>query len=265
MHPTCFQLGPLTIRWYGVMMAVGFMIGFVSWVYLGKKENKPADYCSDLLFWIMVSGILGARVAYILCDVGYFIDNPMMIIRLDKGGLVYYGGFLGAGLAIVLFARKRKESLIRVLDFVITAVPLAHFFGRVGCFLNGCCYGKLYEGWSAVRYPKESFPWVMQRYSQDVTAYDEFSKSLHAVQLYEAVFNLLLFVMLFWLYPRRKSDGFIIGVYLVAYPIGRFVLEFFRGDERPVILGISLAQLIGVALLTLGLYFLWSSTRRKKI
>lgn len=229
IDPVFIELGPITIRWYGVMMALGFIAALMNWTALGRKEGKDMTFCSDLLFWIMISGIVGARVAYVIANIGFFIQEPLMIVRLDKGGLIYYGGFIGAFLAVYIFSRSRKLSVAAMYDFTATSVPLSHALGRIGCYLNGCCFGKHGSFW-----PGDVCP----------------------VQLMESAYNMALYMLLVLLYKRKKRDGFIAVVYLLVYPFGRFLFELLRGDERMRIAGLSIAQIISILLFSGGLMLL---------
>jgi phosphatidylglycerol---prolipoprotein diacylglyceryl transferase len=128
MHPDFFRVGPLTIHAYGVMMALGFLAGLVNWHFIGRREGRDIKFCSDLLFAMMVAGVVGGRLAYVISDFAYFRAQPLKIFRIDEGGLIYYGGFLGALLAVFVFARMYRESFLKLGDFVITSLPLAHAF-----------------------------------------------------------------------------------------------------------------------------------------
>ena len=297
MHTAFFKIGSFTIHWYGVMMALGFLAALLNWHFLGKKEGRRLDYCSDLLFWIMLSGIIGARIAYVASNFRYFIDNPAEIIRIDRGGLIYYGGFLAAGGAIVVFARVHKEKISGLFDFVITAVPLAHAFGRIGCFLHGCCFGKVCHSFPAVRFPITSpaawkhhaeglianerverlmtavKDWRMSKSeltekvrdlveSGAISRTDALSLPVHPVQLYESALNIFIYILLIQSYRHRQSSGRTLALYLISYPIVRFSMEFLRGDERMRYAGLTLAQIISAGLFALGIvFFLYS---RKK-
>ena len=245
MHPVCLYIGTRPIYWYGVMMAAAFLAGMTHLRSIGRRDGRDSAYCADLVFWVMLAGIIGARVAYVFGNLSYYAENPIEILRVDRGGLVYYGGFLGAGAALWLFARVKRERTLAVLDFMITAVPLGHAFGRVGCFLNGCCYGRPgTEPWCVVSEAVDKVP-------------------RHPVQLYEAAANLVLYAVLLIAYRRRKRDGQIVSLYLLTYPIGRFLFEYFRGDERVRLPwgGITLAQASSIALFLTGVA-IWSATRR---
>ncbi len=242
MNPVCFTIGSRPIYWYGVMVAASFLITVVHWSWLARREGRPEGFGSELGFWIMLSGILGARVAYIVANLDYFMTTPWEMVRIDKGGLIWYGGFLGASLALIIFARRNKEPLMKLADFTISGVPLGHAIGRIGCFLNGCCYGTPTHGSWAV-------------YTADAWRYP--------VQLYEAVFNLLVYGILLWIYRRNRINGRILAAYLLLYPVGRFFLEFLRGDERIHWLGFNVAQEISLVLFVTGI-LLWLALGYRK-
>jgi phosphatidylglycerol:prolipoprotein diacylglycerol transferase len=230
--PVCFHAFGRPIYWYGVMIAAGFLAALAHWNLLARREGKPAGYAGDLGFWLLLSGILGARVAYVLAHWDDFAVAPLAVIRLDQGGLVYYGGFLAAAGAAAIFAHIRRERFWPFTDFAITALPLGHAFGRLGCFLNGCCYGR-----------PSSIPWAVPL--------GDFC--VHPVQLYEAFGELAIFITLMLAYRRRAGTGVVFALYLVLYPLLRFICEFFRGDPRWRVGILNLAQIASLALMTIGI------------
>lgn len=252
MHSELFSIGGLVIRGYGLMMALGFVLGLLSWVGLGKRSGRDFTYCSDLLFWTMVSGIAGARAVYVLFEWDYYREHPLLIFRIDQGGLVFYGGFLFAGLALAVFARRHHESLVSLLDFSLTSVPLAHAFGRIGCFLNGCCFGRPCSGPLGVTFPAES-PVVWHQVTFGLIPRGAArSLPVHPVQLYEAALNLLLYGVLVWHYRRGPREGSTTALYLLAYAVIRFTTETFRGDDRLRWLGLSVSQHASIGLFLTG-------------
>ena len=256
MHSELFSIGGLVIRGYGLMMALGFVLGLMNWVWLGRRSGRDFTYCSDLLFWIMVSGIAGARAVYVLFEWDYYREHPLLILRIDQGGLVFYGGFLFAGLALAVFARRHRESLVSLLDFVMTSVPLAHAFGRMGCFLNGCCFGRPCDGPLGVRFPAESpVVWHQVTFSLIPRGAAQ-SLPVHPVQLYEAALNLLLYAVLVWTYRRSPREGRATALYLLAYAVIRFATETFRGDDRLRWLGLSVSQHASIGLFLTGVVVL---------
>jgi phosphatidylglycerol---prolipoprotein diacylglyceryl transferase len=242
VDPVCFHIAGWPIHWYGVMMALAFLAGIAHWSWLGRHEQRPPGYASDLAFWIIIGSIVGARAAYVVSEWDAFRAAPWQIVRVDQGGLIYYGGFAGATAAVVILTRVRREVLRTVVDFTITAVPLGHALGRIGCFLNGCCEGRVAPAsarlWSAglARYP---------------------------VQVYEALFNLAVYGLLVWFYRRRRAGrhGLVLALYLMVYPAGRFLLEFLRGDERMRWGGLTVAQAISLGLIAMGAAF-WAAWHR---
>ncbi len=261
MMPDLISIGPLTVHGYGVMMALGFLAGLLNWTLLGRPIGRDFKFCSDLLFWIMVAGILGARTAYILSDLPYFMANPSRIIRIDEGGLVYFGGFLGAWLALYLFARSRRVPFYELADMVVTSIPLAHAFGRVGCLMNGCCHGTVTQGALGIAYPERSMAWHHQLMHGMLSPKAGVSLPVHPVQLYESTFNLLLFGLLLLAWRARRRPGMVGVLYLLVYPVGRFTIEFLRGDHRVRWLGFSVAQWVSVGLFIAGVGF-WYRLRR---
>jgi phosphatidylglycerol:prolipoprotein diacylglycerol transferase len=259
MKSLFLDLGFIRIHWYGVMMAAAFLAALINWTWLGRNRGKPAAFCSDLLFWVMLSGILGARVAYVLEHWGEYAADPVSMLFIQQGGLIFYGGLIGSAIAVVVLARIRRMPLAELTDFTLTSVPLAHAFGRIGCFLNGCCYGCACEAWYAVRFPALSPPWWGQQQLAhtprgdalaDLVARMPRATPVHPVQLYEAVANLAIYAVLVWVFRRRRAPGHVLAAYLLLYPPVRVLMEMFRGDrgERLAWHGYSIGQVMsGVA------------------
>ena len=240
MDPICFHIGPKPVYWYGVMMALAFMAGMTHWQWLGKRIGRDVSLAGDLAFWLMIGGILGARIAYVASDWTYFQVRPWEIIRIDQGGLIYYGGFIGGLVAFLGVAKRYRLPALDLIDFVVTALPLGHAFGRIGCFMNGCCGGRactpswITGGW--VHFP---------------------------VQLYEAAFNLRLYAFLTWFFLKRRGQRFgsVMALYLLTYPVERFLIEFLRGDDRMRIGTFDVAQIVSLGLFVTGIV-LWHIANR---
>lgn len=243
IDPVCFHIGSRPVYWFGIMMALAFLSAMTHWTLLGRKTGRNTALAGDLALWLMVGGIAGARIAYIIANFDYFRQAPMEMIRVDQGGLVYYGGFIGATLTLAILARFHRKPFLSLVDFTVTALPLGHAIGRVGCFLNGCCHGReaLTPSLATLGLPR------------------------YPVQLYETAFNLGVYLLLLRFY-RHKSDrtppGALLALYLVLYPAGRFLLEFLRGDERLRLGRLDAAQVISLTLMIAGL-ILWTVLRRR--
>ena len=162
MDPIAFEIGALSIRWYGVMAALGFVAAMFLLEYNRKFAALNKDQCSTLLFMAMVSGILGARIFYVVQFFHYYRDNLWNIIRIDQGGLVFYGGFILAAVIFAGWCFFKKEKPLALADLLSTVVPLGHAFGRIGCFFYGCCYGKQCDCAAAVTFPRGSPAWYEQ-------------------------------------------------------------------------------------------------------
>lgn len=243
IDPICFHIGSKPVYWFGIMMALAFLAGMTHWNLLGRKTGRDTSIAGDLALWLMVGGIAGARIAYVIANFDYFRQAPMEIIRVDQGGLIFYGGFIGANIALAILARFHRESFLSLVDFTVTALPLGHAIGRIGCFLNGCCHGINVSTPSLATFGLNRYP----------------------VQLYEAAFNLVVYALLLRLYLRRTPKtppGILLALYLVAYATGRFLLEFLRGDERIRTGSLDVAQLISLALIVTGLT-LWAILRHR--
>lgn len=256
MHPVFLKIGDFTIHWYGVCMAFAFLIGFLHWVWLGRRDGRDAQFCSDLLFWVMLAGILGGRAAYVLSEWSYYAADPKRMLFFWEGGLIYYGGFVGAVAAIVIFARTRQASPLQVLDLAMVPLPLAHAIGRLGCLMNGCCFGDLCRHWPAIQFPAHSLPWYRQVELHLIDRTATQALPIHPVQLYEAGANALIYLFLLFLFRRRASAGTVTAMYLILYPISRFLLEFLRGTERQLWGGVPVAQVLSLGLCGLGVCLL---------
>ncbi len=252
MNPIFLHLGPVTIHWYGVFMALAFLTGFANWIVLGRRAGRDAQFCSDLLFWVMIAGLVGGRIAYIASEFRDYAADPRQIFAIWKGGLIFYGGFIGAILAVYIFARRHHIAFLALLDFAMTSLPLAHALGRIGCFMTGCCFGAPRQNWPGIAFPAFSPPWDRHIELGLITRQASCSLPVHPVQLYETLWNLALYPILLLVFRRRKADGVTTGTYLLLYPLGRFLLEGLRGTERIYVGPISTAQLVSLAMMALG-------------
>ncbi len=256
MHSELFQLGPLTLRAYGLCMALGFLFGWQAAVWLCKRTGQNADQLTSLLTWLMVSAVLGARAAYVLEHwTAEFADNPLSILRIDQGGLMFYGGLVTAAIPLLLHARFYRKHVFEITDLVLAVVPIGHAFGRFGCFMHGCCYGKLTDSCIGVAFPKGSPAWWEQASSEPPLIAQSALNALPVIptQLIECAANVLLFALLYTLYPKRHLQrGFISGCYLIGYAALRFAIEYLRGDPRLPVGPFSISQTISLGILCLG-------------
>ncbi|MDR1195588.1 MAG: prolipoprotein diacylglyceryl transferase, partial [Endomicrobium sp.] len=250
MHPILFSFGGFTVYMYGFFVALGFFSA--AW-YVSKTVKSDIisqDNLYSLFLWAIIAAIAGARVLYVLTNLGDFIKAPLDIFKIWHGGLVFYGGFVAAVLYVVWHTKRKKIPLARLSDAIAPALGLGHFFGRIGCFFAGCCYGKACE-----------LPWAIVFNNADTLAVK--GAHLHPTQLYEAFGNLIIFVFLRSYDKKEHAAGKTFALYLIIYSILRFVIEFFRGDYRgSEFLGLSIAQTVSIILFATGIFIIYKADKK---
>ncbi|MGD9781489.1 MAG: prolipoprotein diacylglyceryl transferase [Kiritimatiellia bacterium] len=253
MHPVLFHFFGKEIYTYGILAASGFLAAILTWVWLERRETRPPGFAADLGFWLMSGGIVGSRLAYVAANWAYYRIHPLEIVRIDQGGLIFYGGLVLASIVLVFFARHQRLPVWHLADFAIPGLAIGHSLGRLGCFFNGCCYGRpaAHSGWGVV-YPPLCEPGRLFA-----------GIPLYPVQLIESVGLLAIWMALLFAYPRRRKDGAVFALYLVLYPPLRFFLEYGRGDDRLDGLVVNAAQTVSVFLLLAGILLLVFLPRRK--
>lgn len=248
MNPIVFEFGKLSIHWYGIMVALGFLAS-VGWMQWNRRQvGMTIDQVADLTFFALLGGVLGARTWYVIQFWEEFRGHPLEIVMIQKGGLVYYGGLLLAMLVIFGFCRWRQLSLARVLDLCAIGLPVGHAFGRIGCFIQGCCHGRPATGWLSFQYPRVGYVVDVQGHLFNPLL----SQPVYPVQLFESGGSLLLAVIMYFAL-RRQRPGQTAALYLIGYGLMRFSLEFFRGDHRNLLCGVfTPAQTMGMILVPVG-------------
>lgn len=255
MFPILFEVGGTKIHSYGFFIALGYVGSLLLGRWLARSRGLDPGPFMDLAFIAIVSGVVGARLLYVITMPSYFISNPGEIFDLWSGGLVFYGGFLLATLACLAYGRFRRMPISLSTDIVVAGVAFAHGFGRIGCFAAGCCHGSACD-----------LPWAIHNDSGFVTEALR-GKPIHPVQLYESAALFALSGLLVYLIRGRKlRDGGPAIVYLMGYAAIRFVMETFRGDlDRGFVLGgwLSTSQFIALLLFLIGGGLLFFLVRRK--
>ena len=244
MYPNLIDLGFLHLKTYGALMATGFLVCWWLVERLGGRKDL-----SNLLLGLMVGGVVGSRAAYVIEHwQAEFAANPAAIVRVDQGGLMFYGGFILSFVIFFAWCAVRREHPLKLADLLAAVVPLGHAFGRVGCFFYGCCYGRDSDAWCAVVFPAGSPSWY---------EHGRRMVSVLPTQLFEAAALLLLFAALMWLWRRSwRRPGLITGVYLVGYAVIRFGIEYLRGDPRAAVGPLSISQAISVGMVIVGMVFI---------
>jgi len=252
MNPVLLQLGPITIRWYGVFAALGFLAGFRLVQYRARRTGFDRGRAADLSLSAMVGGLAGARILYVLQHWSEFRGDLIEVIRIDHGGLVFYGGFLGAVFFTVGICAWKAWSFRRVADLFAPALALGHAFGRIGCLLNGCCFGRPWPGPLALRYPPDSSVLFVQVQKGWLPGGAQACLPVFPIQFVAALFNVGLCVVLLRAEKHLRAPGQLFGLYLMLYATGRFVMEFGRGDYLAGPGPFTPAQVLCLALLPAG-------------
>lgn len=230
MYPIITKIGPLYIYSYGMMVAIGFAVATLLACKHASEFGINKEKIIDLGIVMLLGGIAGARVTYIALNLQYYIMNPLEIINLTRGGLVWYGALIFGIITAAWFVKKNKISFWQAGDLFAPYIALAQAFGRIGCFLNGCCYGSAAPSsfMLGVVFPGESVP----RYP---------------TQMFSALALLLIFAILRVWQKRRHFVGEIFLGYGLLYSMKRFSVEFFRGDYPKILYGLTISQLISFA------------------
>jgi len=221
MFPELVTIGPLTIHTYGLMVALGILAGVGLAEHLYRRSGGEPGRGIDMALIVVIGGLIGARLLFILINFSYYASNPLEMVMVWKGGLVFYGGLMGGILALLGCIRLYQLPLWHILDISAAAIALGHGLGRLGCFTAGCCYGRLTD-----------LPWSVTFTDPRSLAVDILNQSVHPTQLYSFVFLLGLAGFLVWLHPRKKFPGQGTAAYLVLYGLFRFGVEFLRSDPR---------------------------------
>ena len=251
MHPVLFHIGPFALNTYGVFVATAFLGAIGLALREARMVNEDADRILDLCFYVIIAAIVGSRILYVVINWPTFQEDPVEIIRIWHGGLVFYGGFIAALLTALWYIRTRGLSTWKTADILAPPIAFGQFVGRIGCFFAGCCYGKPCK-----------LPWAVTFTNAESLAPKGIA--LHPTQVYSAVSGLLIFAVLMGLRRIKAHEGQIFWFYVFLYGVTRPVIEFFRGDDRGMLVGgtVSTSQLIGVIMAAVAVAMLIILKRR---
>jgi len=230
MYPEIFRIGDFPINTYGVLLALAFLAALLVAARLGARDGLPRERLFDLGLWLLLAAIVGSKVLLLAVEPEYRAA-PLRLLSLDflRSGGVFYGGFLAAVLTAYFLVRRYQLPWWRTADAFAPGIALGQAIGRQGCFAAGCCWGK-----------PTTLPWGV-RFSElghQVTGVPT-DVHLHPTQLYESFAAFLFFALLIWLHRRKTFDGQVLLTYGVLYGTMRFIIEFFRGDPRGDVLGVT--------------------------
>ncbi len=258
MNPTIFELGPFEIRWYGLLFATAFLLGFSIIARMFKQENLPDEWTDKLLIYMMLAVVLGARFGHVFFyDWQYYSENPGEILKIWHGGLASHGGAIGIVIALLLYSKfVSKRSPLWVFDRIMVVTALGAFLIRIGNFINSEIFGvptDLPWGVEFVR-AKAYYPLVAR----------------HPTQLYEAFSYLLVFLILVYIYERtqlKNKQGFMFGVFLILAFAARFLIEFMKENQEAFEAGmvLNMGQILSIPFFLAGFYFVFRKEKTTEI
>lgn len=250
MKNDLLTIGGFTIHGYGLMIGLGFVAAYFMTEYRAKKQGLDSDKIISLAVWVIVSGLISAKLLYYITIFDELLKNPRLLLDLGDG-FVVYGGIVGGIFGGYLFARIHKIPFFRYFDLVVPAVALAQGLGRIGCYLAGCCYGLQMESPISIVFTNSSFA--------------PNGVPLLPTQLIASGLNFLHCIILLLFARRAKASGQVCALYLICYSAGRFVLEYFRGDLiRGSVGTFSTSQFISIFIFAAGLAMLIAAPKINK-
>ncbi len=253
INPIIVHIGGVELRWYGVAIALAVVAAVVIGARRARKKGIAADDIYLLAPWVLISGLVGARLFHVVDNFGYYIANPLQIIAFQQGGLAIWGGLVGGGIASVVFARVRHIPMGRLVDTLVPALLVAQIIGRFGCIVNGDAYGGV-----------SNLPWAFIYTNPNaLIPANLLGVPTHPYPVYEMAWSAISLALILRFEKYFKTDGLVFLSYLSLYSIGRFVLTFVR-QEKVVFLGLQQAQVMAIAVLIASLalfFYIWRKAR----
>lgn len=248
MHPILLQIGNWPVYSYGVLLAAAYLAALQLAVVRARRRGIDGARIMDLGIYLIIAALVGAKLMLVVVDFRYFAANPRELMSIVRAGGVFYGGLIAALAVALVLVRRYQLRIWTTADLFAPGIALGHVVGRLGCLLAGCCYGR-----------PTDLPWGIT-FTNPLAATNvgtPLGVPLHPTQLYDAGAELLILIVL--LVTERKGrvfEGRTFWLYMLLYGLSRFVIEFFRGDDRGVILGISTSQFVSVVIVPLAIAML---------
>jgi phosphatidylglycerol:prolipoprotein diacylglycerol transferase len=251
VRPILIDFDGIAIPSYGVMLAVSFICAIIYVRHAAKKYAISPVIIENLAFYLMVGVIIGGRILYAIFHWHQYENDLLGIVRIWEGGMMFFGGFLGAVLASLLYLRKQKIPVLKIADIIAPAIALGEFFTRIGCFLNGCCFGT-----------PSTLPWAVKFPPHCVAGSSPVSQyALHPTQIFSSLFGLALFFFLNHRLNKVHKTGAVFALYLIFSGMFRFGIDFIRYYENPANFWIN--QIISIAVAGSGLLLYYQVLRQK--
>lgn len=251
MRNELFSIGPITIYGYGLMIAIGILAAYFVGEYRAKKNGLNPDHVFNYVIWCLIGGYMGSKLLYIITDIKDIIANPKILLSFSDGWVVY-GGIIGGIVAAMIYSKIKGLKFLAYFDLLIPSVALAQGFGRIGCLFAGCCYGMETDSPIGIIFHNSSYA------PNDIR--------LIPTQTISSILDFAHFFILIWFAKRKKADGQVGGLYLILYSIGRFILEYFRGDLLRGSVGtFSTSQFISIFTLIAGIVIFIMAGKKKVV
>lgn len=240
MHPILIEIGPLTIYSYGFFIAAAILLGMGLTMHEARHKHLNPRIVSDLGFYLILGALIGSRLLYVFLNPVYFFSHPLEIIKFWKGGLIFVGGAIAAGLIAWIYLKQREGPFRDWLDAFAPGIAAGQAVGRIGCLMAGCCYGK-----------QCSLPFAITFKLPNSLA--PLHLPLHPTQIYHSLAGLCTFIILVLAKRKQLQPGQLFALFLMLYSLFRFGIEFYRGDFRGDLGVLSVTQWITTFVLLLGL------------
>src|SRR3989338_10488429 len=252
IDPVLISIGPFQIRYYGLFWLMGFVMAYFLLIHLAKRKELSItkDDIADLLLYIIIGTILGARVFYVfIYNLPFYLSNPFEMLAVWHGGLSFHGGLIGAAIAGFIYTKKKKISFYDIADIIVMPLALGLALGRIGNFINGELYGRI-----------TNVPWAVK--------FPDAEGFRHPSQLYESIKNLIIFFALCVIKDKNLPKGFMFWLFVIMYSALRFMVEFFRHPDEQLgfIIGfLSMGQVLSIVMFVIGIFFFYKVSKKAKI
>lgn len=240
MRPILFNLFGVNVYGYGTMIAIGICSAVILLGYRAKQRGYDEDNIFNMSILAIILGVIGGKILFIITEITYIIKDPS-ILKDVGNGFVIYGAVMGGAVGVYIYSKKKKWNILKIFDMVIPTVALAQGFGRIGCFLAGCCYGRETNLLIGVNFKNSLYapPNVLR----------------HPTQIYSSCFDFLLALFLICYDRKNHKEGQTFALYMIIYSIGRFIIEFLRDDPRGTVGVLSTSQFISIFTFIVGIIF----------
>lgn len=249
MKPDLFSIGPITIHGYGLMIGIGFLAAILIGMKRAEKHGLDKDIVFNMGLLCIVGGMLGAKILYVITEWNNIIHSKNLWSDLAYG-FVVYGGIIGGILILYVYSRFKKLNFLQYMDLIVPSVSIGQGFGRIGCLLAGCCYGRETDCPIGIVFHNSEFA--------------PNGVSLLPTQIFSSIGDFLIAGFLIWYAGKQKKDGKVISMYLILYGVGRFIVEIFRNDPRGNVGMLSTSQFISIFMVAFGAGMMYFVTHRKK-